>query len=279
MRMRAVGVRWRPLKDLYHFVLTTSWPTFFGFIVLVYLVANLVFATLYLLQEGSIANARAGSFEDHFFFSVQTLSTIGYGSMAPKTLYGHVVVSVEAFLGVLAVALMTGLMFAKFSRPTARVWFSDRAVIAERDGVRSLMIRLGNARANEIINARATVVLAMGDKTPEGESVRRFVELPITRPWTPLFALSWTLIHPIEETSPLYRCGMKELDEREMEVIVVVRGVDSTISQEIHARRSYVMDEISFDMRFADMLSRSPDGLVADYTHFHELIPNEPPGK
>jgi inward rectifier potassium channel len=277
LRVIGIGRKVRPLKDLYHFLLTTSWPRFLTLILGVYLAANLLFATLYRLGGDCIHNAQPGSFVDAFFFSVQTLSTIGYGFMAPRTGYAHLIVTVETFLALLGVALLTGLMFAKFSRPTARVLFTENAVIARRDGRNCLMIRLANERTNQMLDATVKVILVTNGRTEEGEFVRRFHRLTLTRPDTPLFALTWTVVHVIDEESPLHGLDHAALEGDGAALIVVVTGIDDTLSQPISARRSYIPSEIIWGQRFADVLCGVRDGhIVADFRRFHDLVPDRP---
>ena len=168
-------------NDLYHFFLTTTWPRMFAIVLVVYLGTNAVFAVLYLLGGDCIDHAEQGSFGDAFFFSVQTMATIGYGSMFPKTLYAHILVTLEALTGLLGVAMATGLVFAKFARPSARVLFSRHAIVGPRDGIPSLMFRMANERSTQIVEAQLRVVLVRDEVTREGEAVRRFHELKLSR--------------------------------------------------------------------------------------------------
>jgi inward rectifier potassium channel len=267
------GAPRRVLGDAYHALLNAHWSVLLALFATYYVVANVLFALAYLAGGNDLAHAHAHSFADDFFFSVQTLATIGYGSMAPKTLYANVLVAIEAFVGVLGFALATGLFFAKFSRPTARVLFSKVAVVTARDGVPSLMLRLANERANQVVEAQVHVALALSETTTEGEQVRRFYDLALTRTRTPIFVLSWTVIHPITETSPLYGATQDSLLEREGEVIVSVTGIDETFSQAIHARYSYLADEIIWGARFIDIMSQLPDGRRhIDYGRFHDIV-------
>jgi inward rectifier potassium channel len=259
--------------DLYHFLLIASWLRLLALFVLSYLAANAVFAGLYVLGGDSIEGARPGSFADAFFFSVQTMATIGYGKMVPRTLWAHTLVTVESFVGLMGLALATGMIFAKFSRPTARVLFSRHAVITTRDGVPCLMFRMANQRGNQIVEARIHVVLARNETTLEGESLRRLYDLEMMRAQNALFALSWTAIHPLIEDSPLHRATPESLAADEAEIIVSLTGLDETFSQTVHARHSYVADEIAWGARFVDILSRTPDGRRrVDYTRFHDVI-------
>ena len=261
----------RVLGDAYHALLNAHWSVLLAIFATYYVVANVLFALAYLAGGDDLAHAH--SFTDDFFFSVQTLATIGYGSIAPKTLYANILVAIEAFTGVLGFALATGLFFAKFSRPTARVLFSRVAVVTARDGVPSLMLRLANERANQVVEAQVHVALALSETTAEGEQVRRFYDLALTRTRTPIFVLSWTVVHPITETSPLYGATHDSLMERDGEVIVSVTGIDETFSQAIHARYSYLADEIIWGARFADIMSQLPDGRRhIDYGRFHDIV-------
>jgi inward rectifier potassium channel len=258
-------------EDLYHFLVTSSWPALIGLIAAGFAVANLVFAFGYYL-DGGIENARPGSFTDAFFFSVQTMATIGYGKMVPVSMFTNILVSIEALSGLVALALMTGLVFAKFSRPTARVRFSRYVVIGPRDGVISLMIRMANQRADRIVEANIHAVFARQETTAEGESIRRFYDLGMTRNVSSLFVLSWTAVHRIVPGSPLFGETRESLADSQPQVIVSITGLDEVFSQTIHARYAYGLDEIIWGARFADVLVTHPDGSQSvDYTHFDDV--------
>ncbi len=262
------------LGDLYIRLVSSSWPRLLGVLAAGFLAANALFALAYLLGADAIENARPGSFADAFFFSVQTMGTVGYGKMAPHTVYANVLVTVEVLVGLMGLALVTGLTFAKFSRPTARVIFSRRAVIAPHEGVRSLMFRMANARGNNIVEAQVHVVLARNETTAEGERMRRFYDLELTRRQSALFALSWTAIHQLTDASPLRGLTAAELTAAESEIVVSLLGFDETFSQTVHARHRYAAGDIVWDARFADILFRGPDGARrVDYTHFDEVLP------
>ena len=258
-------------EDLYHFLVTSSWPALIGLIAAGFAVANFVFALGYYL-DGGIENARPGSFTDAFFFSVQTMATIGYGKMVPISMFTNILVSIEALSGLVALALMTGLVFAKFSRPTARVRFSRYVVIGPRDGVISLMIRMANQRADRIVEANIHAVFARQEITAEGESIRRFYDLGMTRNVSSLFVLSWTAVHRIVPGSPLFGETRESLADSQPQVIVSITGLDEVFSQTIHARYAYGLDEIIWGARFADVLVTHPDGSQSvDYTHFDDV--------
>jgi inward rectifier potassium channel len=260
--------------DPYHWLITLDWARFFGLTVVSYITTNALFALLYLAGGDCIKNARPGYFWDAFFFSVQTMATIGYGAMYPQTDYANLLVSIEALAGLMGVAMVTGLMFARFSRPTARVLFSRVAVIAPYNGVPTLMFRTANERANQILEAQLGVSLLRNEVTAEGELMRRFYDLNLVRSQTRIFALTWTVMHQIDQSSPLYGATPESLSEVEAGIVVTLTGLDETVSQTIHARHYYVTEEILWNRRFVDIFSRRRDGRrVIDYTHFHDVIP------
>src|SRR4051812_9478886 len=259
--------------DFYHGVLTASWPVFFAQLAGFFLGVNLVFALLYAADRGGIVNARPGSFADAFFFSVQTLGTLGYGAMAPRSLYTNLVVTAESFTSILIVALYTGVIFARFSRPFARVVFSNVAVVTPFDGVPTLMFRAANQRGNSILDAHIAVSLAGNYRTIEGVSMRRFQELKLLRSSNPLFALSWTVLHPIGPDSPLYGVGLADMIERDLEIVVMLSGMDETISDHIYARHSYTAEEVLWNRRFIDVVSVGPGGQrMVDLEQFHDTV-------
>jgi inward rectifier potassium channel len=267
------GAPTRISGDIYHFLLTSSWLRLVTLFALVYLGANAVFAGLYVVGSDSIEGARPGSFADAFFFSVQTMATIGYGHLGPHTTWAHALVTVESFVGLMGLALATGLIFAKFSRPTARVLFSRHAVITLRDGAPCLMFRLANQRGNQIVEARIHVVLARDETTLEGERLRRLSDLEMLRAQHALFALSWTAVHVLTPDSPLYGATAESLAAQGAEIIVSLTGIDESLSQTVHARHSYVAGDLVWGARFVDILSRTPDGrLRIDYARFHDLV-------
>jgi inward rectifier potassium channel len=259
--------------DFYHDMLTASWPMFFFRLAAMFVAVNLVFALFYVADRGGIANARPGSFIDAFFFSVQTLGTLGYGVMAPRTLYTNLLVTVESFSGILTIALFTGIIFARFSRPFARVVFSKVAVVASFDGVPTLMFRAANQRGDSIMDAAVTVSLARQYTTREGVTMRRFQELKLLRSNSSLFALSWTVMHPIDEASPLYGLTPEQMLAQDMEIIVMLSGVDESLADRIYARHAYWADEILWQRRFVDVISVAPSGeRMVDLTLFHDTI-------
>ncbi len=270
----SIGVRASPLRDLYHSLLVAPWVAFFVGVLVAYVGANLLFAMGYLAIGDGIEEARPGSFADAFFFSVQTMATIGYGKMAPRGLAANVLVTLEALVGLLGLALVTGLVFAKFSRPTARVVFSRNAIITSFDGVPSLLVRMANERANQIAEAQAHLVLLRTERTPEGDEVRRVHDLKLRRSQSAFFALTWMVVHPITEDSPLFGETPESLRAKDVDLVASLTGLDETLSQSVHARHAWSPAQILWGRRFADVLVTLPDGRRAiDYRRFHELEP------
>jgi inward rectifier potassium channel len=264
--------RWH--NDLYHHTLVLSWWVFLLAGSGLYLVLNLVFAGLYLLEPGSIANARPGSFGDAFFFSIQTMATIGYGVMTPSGTYANIVMTLETMVSLTFAAVTTGVTFARFSRPTARVTFSRFVTVAPYNGVPTLTVRLSNSRRNQILEADVRVTLLRNVRSVEGQTMRRFYDMALSRGHTPIFALSFTVMHPIDEQSPLFGATPESLAREGAELLVTVTGIDETMSQTIHARISYGSEDIRFGHRFVDMFGYTPSGqLVIDYGNFDQIRP------
>lgn len=263
-------------RDPYHLMLTIHWSGFLGIIGFLYFIVNTLFALLYLLQPGGVTNVRPGSFSDAFFFSVQTLATIGYGVMSPQTFYANTIVTFEAMAGLVGVALMTGLAFARFSRPTARVMFSRPAVISAYEGIPTLMFRTANQRRNQILEAQMQVYLMRNETTAEGHSMRRFYDLTLLRRQTPSFTLSWTLMHPIDEDSPLYGMTPESLLQANISIVASMSGIDETVAQPIYARHTYISQDILWNHRLVDIFHDTVDGhRYIDYSCFHEAYPIE----
>ncbi len=269
--VEAVGRGLSPYEDAYHWILTRTWPRFFASVALAFVLVNAAFAGVYSLEPGAIGNA--DTFADRFFFSVQTLGTIGYGVMHPATRWANVIVVVEALVGLLFAALVTGLTFARFARPTTRILFAEKAVIGPRDGVPHLMFRMANYRRNQIADATLRALLLVTEETAEGDVMRRPYPLSLVLSSNPLFSHSWTAMHRIDETSPFFGDGaMDRLRSRGVEIYLTLTGVDETLAQTIHARARYTLDDIVPNARFADILRVKPDGTrIIDYDHFHEI--------
>jgi inward rectifier potassium channel len=267
--------RQRQWRDVYHRMLTLSWPRFFVVMAAWYIGLNVAFALLYMADQDAIAEARPGSFADAFFFSVQTVATIGYGVMHPQSLYGNLVMTLETSFGLIGFAVLTGLIFARFSRPTARILFSEVAVITRHDGMPTLMFRCANQRLNQILQAGVGVTILRDEVSAEGRQIRRFHDLKLLRQRTPVFALTWTVMHPIDAESPLHGMTQREMTDQEVEIVVVLTGVDETFAQPIQARHSYLVGEIMWNHSFVDILTMLEDGRAAiDYGRFHDVVPD-----
>ncbi|MCF4969059.1 ion channel [Nostoc sp. CMAA1605] len=261
-------------RDPYHLLLTIPWSGFIIVLCSVYVAINTFFALLYLAGGDCIANAQPGSFLDKFFFSVQTLASIGYGAMYPKTTYANIIVTIEAMIGLIGIAVMTGLAFARFSRPTARVIFSSVAVITPYEGVPTFMFRTANQRRNFILEAHMRVYLMRDEITAEGTAIRRFHDLKLVRNQTPSFSLSWLLMHPIDEFSPFYGMTAEQLLQTNTSIVISLSGIDETVSQVVHARHIYAADNIIWNSRFVDIFHHTKDGhRYIDYKHFHDVLP------
>src|SRR6202166_4065017 len=267
------GLRLSFWADISHRCMTASWPAFIGGAVLVFVVFNAIFALLYWIGDQPISSVRGGAYIDYLYFSIETLSTAGYGDMHPQTHYGHFVSAVELFTGIFSMSLMTGLIFARFSRPNARLLFADHPVISDYEGQPTLMIRFANERHNVIGNASARLWLLRDEVSREGRTSRRFYELPLVRNEHPVLALSWTLYHVLSAESPLYGLDAHDLAASSVSLVVVVSGYDVVAAQIVHARKSYDHSDILFGHRYADILDTTEDGrLKIDYGRFHETI-------
>jgi len=264
--------------DFYHAVLSVPWSVFFLGLAAAFVAVNAVFALAYLADPGGIEHARRGNFWDAFVFSAQTIGSINYSVMVPKSTWVNTLVIVEAFVGYVVLALFTGMIFARFSRPFARIVFSKVAVIAPYDGVPTLMFRTANQRGNQILDASITVTLARQHQSHEGLVMRRFEELKLVRARTSLFALSWTIMHAIDETSPLFGLTEQDLIDRQIELIALLSGADATMAETIYARYSYGPDDLVRGHRFVDVLYLTPKGRrLVDLTRFHDTVPLQGP--
>ena len=259
--------------DISHRCMTASWPAFIAGAALVFLLFNAAFACLYWIGDQPIANVPGGAYIDYFYFSIETLSTAGYGDMHPQTHYGHFIATIELFTGIFSMSLMTGLIFARFSRPQARLLFANNPVISNHEGVPTLMVRLANERQNLIGNATARLWMFKDIVTEEGHSLRRFYELPLQRSESPALALSWTLHHALDETSLLHKTSAEDLAADKVSLMVVVSGYDVVAAQTVHARKSYEHPTVRFGHRYADILDTSDDGRIRiDYGRFHDTL-------
>jgi len=260
--------------DLYHRSMTVYWPVFFGTAAVIFIVLNMVFAFLYWLGHEPIANVAGNTSFGLFYFSVETLATVGYGDMHPQTHYGHLIATIEIFTGMSFLAVMTGLIFARFSRPRARFIFARNPVVTIHEGQPTLMIRIANERNNTISQAMARLWLVRMETTAEGTDFRRYYELSLDRSEHPMFMLSWSIFHAIDETSPLYRMTPAELAAVDAALTLNVSGVDDNSAQYLYARKLYSHQDIRWNHRYRDITSFSKTGvLVIDYSLIHEILP------
>lgn len=268
------GLPRRPWQDLYHLFMTVSWPKLFASYAGVFALFNLFFAALYQAQPGDVANLNPGGYWGRFFFSVETLATVGYGDMHPQTVYAHVIASIEIFFGLMGLALVTGMMFARFSRPTARILFARHAVIRRFDGRLTLMLRAANGRQNVIMEATAQLRLIRDERTAEGYRIRRIYDLPLRRSEQPVFLYGWSLMHTIDEASPLADATMESLKTAKAFLLLTIGGIDETTGQTLMSRYEYHASSLRWDHSFADIFTAGEDGIDRfDYSKFHDVEP------
>ena len=259
--------------DISHRSMTASWPSFIAGAVLVFAVFNAGFGLLYWIGDQPISNVARNDYLDYLYFSIETLSTAGYGDMHPQTHYGHFIATVELFTGIFSMSLMTGLIFSRFSRPRARLLFVNNPVIAMQDGERTLMVRVANERHNVIGNATARLWVLKNTISKEGQPIRRFSELSLLKNEHPALALSWTLYHTLDETSLLHNLDADGMKAVGIALAVVVSGYDVVAAQTIHARKTYDHTDIRFGQRYADILENLDDGRIRiDYGRFHDTV-------
>ena len=275
--VRTIGAARAPLRDAYYNLLHEGWGALLAQFVAAFLGFNLLFALLYWLDPHGLAVQGDGAdvprFWRDFFFSVHTFATIGYGNVYPVTMYANVVVVLEAMVGTLGFALVTGLAFTRFARPTARVLFSNVAVVRPFEGVPTLMLRAVNQRHNLILEATARVSLLREMREADGTMMRRFFDLALVRNANPVFALSWTVMHQITPSSPLHGLSPAEIEAQGDEIIIIIAGTDEAMAQTIHARTAYEASDIRWNARFADILGIVDGRRTLDYRRFHDIEP------
>jgi inward rectifier potassium channel len=269
------GVSRFDLRDPYHIAAALTWPQFLAAFLALYLSVNVLFATLFWLVPGSVTNARPYSFLDVFFFSIETLATVGYGDMHPATLYGHAIAATEIVCGLAFTAILTGLTFVRFSRPQAKFVFARHPVVAITNGKPTLMLRIANGRAGMLMEATAKLNVLLAATTPAGMRVGRAQELRLERAHLPLFPLFWTLAHVMDERSPLYGYDASRAIAADARVFVMLEARDPTLMTLVHDFRTYAPEDIRFGMRYADAVSVAEDGTpVADFARIGELEPD-----
>ncbi|QWE08096.1 ion channel [Polynucleobacter ibericus] len=266
----------RPENNFYHWLLGTSWTSFMLLVVIVYLGANLLFAFAYLAcGDGAVSNAGAGSLLDVFFFSVQTMATIGYGRMTPIGTWPNAIVTFEAFFGIVYSALTTGLAFARFTRPTAGVRFSKVAVVGSHNGVQTFKFRVANDRSSHIVEAQLRLWLIAESMTAEGERYRRSVELPLHRSESPVFSLTWTAMHSVDEDSALKDYLGKAAIEKQWHLLITFTGYHESLANQVYARHVYLPKDVQQNATFIDIVTVLPDGdRIIDLTNFEKWLPN-----
>jgi len=273
------GLGWLAALAPYHLLLTISWAGFLAFVALMYLVVNLVFALLFFAcgpdaLAGPGSHMLGGRFSQAFFFSIQTFATIGYGQIGPNGFAANVLVTIEALVGLMYQALATGLLFARFARPTAAILFSRHAIIAPYAEIQSLQFRIANERRrNEIIELGAQGLYTAFEANDQGRMVRRYRLLPLERNKVTFFPLSWTIVHPIDEHSPLAGKTRDDLEREQAEILVLLTGVDETYEQTVHARTSYRADEIIWNARFRPVFRAESAAhlLSVDVSRLHDI--------
>ena len=260
--------------DAYHFLRTASWTQIMLLFAGLFLVSNLVFATILYLGHASVMNAKG--FLDDFWFSVQTMGTIGYGYLAPADTLANTIVMIESFSGIMLTALITGVFFARFSTPMARVVFSKVAIISNHDGIRALTFRLANERATAIVEATVHLYMTRDERLASGERFRRVYDLALRRTTTPVFALSFLAVHPIDENSPLRNMTAVDLRETNLQLAVTFTGIDDSLATPVHSRYLWTWNDIVFDRKFVDMLGTDERGQrFLDLGPIHDTEPVE----
>lgn len=268
------GLAHQPWHDLYHVFMKMSWPQLFASYAGFFVLFNLIFAEVYALEPGAIANLNPQGYWGLFFFSVETLATVGYGDMHPQSVFSHTVAAVEIFSGLMSLAVITGLMFARFSRPTARIMFARHAVIRPFDGQLTLMLRTANERQNVIMETSAALRLVRDEYTSEGLYIRRIYDLPLRRREQPVFVFGWNLLHVIDEASPLAGATAEALAASHAFLLLTLSGTDETTGQTLMARHAYPASALLWNHSFVDILTTGADGIDRfDYTKFHDVEP------
>lgn len=271
-----LGVPRFDLRDPYHLAVSLSWPWFVASMVGCWLTINLGFALLYVLDPGGVANARPGSFADVFFFSVETLATVGYGVMAPATLYGHIVSAAEIVTGTAFTAIVTGLLFVRFSRANAKILYADDAVITTRNGKPTLMLRLANGRMSIMSSATARLFILLAEETTEGARFRRIHDLHLTQSHLPLFVMPWTLVHVIDHKSPLHGHDAETLAATDVKLFLTIEARDQALAAQVHDIKDYTGEHIRFGMHYADTVTFDDAGQVtADLSRISLLEPDQ----
>jgi inward rectifier potassium channel len=262
-----------PFADLYYWVMEMSWPAFIGLTSTIFVAINLLFGCLYALLPGQIANAQPGSLLDGFFFSVDTLGTVGYGVMAPATHLAHAVASVEILTGLFFSATITGLIFARFARPRQSLAFSRVAVVGRFEGRRALMVRVASMRSHPLADAMAQMSWLETVHLPGGRVFRHLTPLALVRDRNPMLGLSWTLVHLLDEDSPLLEALRG--DDRFL-ITVTVGGMDTLLATQSNGGFRYTREQVMIDHEFVDVISEEGGTMRLDLRYLHDAVPIEP---
>ncbi len=264
------------LTDPYHLALTAPWPHFTLGVFSFYGLINLVFAALYVAQPGCVANARPGSIADAFFFSIETLATVGYGEMTPATTYGHLVAAAEIVTGMAFTAIFTGMIFVRFSKPKARILYSDNPVITRHNGRPHLIIRIGNRRSTMLTNTNVRVHALIQETTREGLSYRQAYELRLVSASAPIFPLTLTIMHEIDAQSPLHRFALETLAQTDTRILVSLEARDPALAAMVYDLKTYRASDILYGRRFVDTVLQATDGrIVVDLTRINLTEPDD----
>jgi len=268
------GIRRVVIQDLFHYFMTITWPQLFATFAAFFLAFDTLFGFFYFLVPGCIANVNPPGFAGVFFFSVETLATVGYGEMYPQTAYGHTIAMIEIFVGLMSLAVITGLMFARFSRPRARFLFSKNLVVRFIDGRRTLVLRAANLRLNVVQDASARLYMTRNEVTQEGFRIRRVIDLPLVRSTQPMFNLGWTIMHTLNESSPLFLETPDSLRDSDAGFVLNMSGTDETTGQTLTTRAEYSERDVRWNATFRDILVEDAEGqLHIDYSKFHQVDP------
>jgi inward rectifier potassium channel len=263
------------LRDPYHIAIELSWKEFALAFVGFELGINVVFALLYLASPGCVANMRPGSFSDAFFFSLETLATVGYGVMAPATLYGHTVSAIEIVCGMVFTAIMTGLLFFRFSKPKPKILFADQAVVTSHNCSPTLMVRIANGRMTLLTNATVRLGVLLFEETEEGHSLRRLHDLALSNASISMFPLTWTVMHAIDEKSPLAGYDAERLTEGDVRLVLTIEARDHAIGALVYDMRIYTAAEVLFGMHYAEAITVDDrKRTVADLTRLSLVEPD-----
>jgi inward rectifier potassium channel len=276
--LRKTGISRYDMRDPYHFAVTLSWGAFAIGMLVCILIINVVFALLYLAEPGAVQNLNARDFLSAFFFSLETLATVGYGEMAPATFYGHSVAGVEIIVGMAFTAIMTGLLFVRFSRPKAKILFADSIVVSTYNSKPTLMLRIANGRFSMLTHASAKIGILLGETSHEGQLFRAVHDLKLTRTEIPIFPLTWTLMHVIDASSPLHGLGPEALEEGDARFFLTVEARDPDLGAQVQVIHDYDYRQVVFGMRYADAVSRNDEGqTTADLSRLSLLEPENDP--